>query len=115
MREGCYKNTVYILLLHNTGIIEISSKIWFQWPIGVWHDILLLQLVCERMKGQNYMCHKKKKKKKKKKMSCQPCFEFNFDGIGHEAVSWPCVLCRDSFKKSDLVCCDMGMYIAIFL
>ena len=64
MRQGCYKNTVYILLLHYTGIIEFLAKFGFSDLLGFWHDILLPKLVCGHMKWQTYMCHKQKKKKK---------------------------------------------------
>ena len=63
MRQGCYNNTVYILLLHNTGIIKILAKFGLYDLLGFWHDILLPQLVCGHMKGQNYMYHKQTKKK----------------------------------------------------
>ena len=76
MRQGCYKNTPCYSIIQE--LLKFLAKFGFSDLLGFWHDILLPQLLCGHMKGQNYMCHKKKKKKN---MSCQSCFEFNFDHI----------------------------------
>ena len=60
MRQGYYKNTVYILLLHKRGIIEISSLIWFQWPIGFLARYFIAPVSMWAYERQNYMCHKQK-------------------------------------------------------
>ena len=59
-------------------LLKVLAKFGFSDLLGFWQNILLSQLVCGHMKGQNYMCHKQNKKIN---MSCQPCFEFNFDHI----------------------------------
>ena len=51
------ENTLYISLLHYTGIIATSWWIQFQLPISVVFFDRHSQLVCERVKELNYMCH----------------------------------------------------------
>ena len=72
---------VYISVLHYTGIIATSRWIQFQLPILLFFD-RHPQLVCERVKELNYMCHTKKN------MSCLACsmFEPNSDYIWERHV-----------------------------
>ena len=60
-RSGAFirENTLYISLLHYTGIIATSRRIQFQLPISVVFD-RHPQLVCECVKELNYMCHTQK-------------------------------------------------------
>ena len=53
------ENTLYISLLHYTGVIATSRLIQFQLPISGVFD-RHPQLVCERVKELNYMCHTQK-------------------------------------------------------
>ena len=54
------ENTLYIALLHFIGIIACSRLIQFQLPISVVFD-RHPELVCERVKELNYMCHPHKR------------------------------------------------------
>ena len=53
------ENTLYISLLYYTGITATSRWIQFQLPILLFFD-RHPQLVCEHVKGLNYMCHTKR-------------------------------------------------------
>ena len=59
--EGAFirENILYILVLNYTGIIATSRWIQFQLPILLFFD-RHPQLVCERVKELNYMCHTQK-------------------------------------------------------
>ena len=75
------ENALYISVLHHTGIIATSRWIQFQLPILLFFD-RHPQLVFERVKELNYMCHTKKN------MSCLACsmFEPNSDYIWEHHV-----------------------------
>ena len=53
------ENTLYISLHHYTGIIELLDELSFSYFFLLFFD-RHPQLVCERVKELNYMCHTQK-------------------------------------------------------